>query len=377
MDPLVCKIAGAVALLLIVGIVVYLVIKAKKEKFDIIKDVDWGIDELDNLKKKENFDEYNDSYYESFDEPFKMTIRKKASDGGAPASAAPVTTIAPIPKSAEDLENERITAEAIAEANARYNVPGDGTEITPPVPAKENFVLSTQPVKISPVTGAIVGSGIMTNQMTRMPLSELTNQVNTNGYVTDGAISIGVAVGEGFDKVYQNQLDIQTIDDKAVGGYQQREDLTSISHKIGSNNNNANFNLFSRGGSTPTKLLLAPNEVRCVVDEKYIPERDKNHQIATVGTVIPMQGYDVNVERMGEMLLDTHFSTYSSNKPKKRIQTKAAATTVKESPNAKVVNEEIKTNGEVAVVKDATEGADVAVKIDNRPETFTKYAAYA
>lgn len=246
--------------------------------------------------------------------------------------------------------------------------------VTPQRPYRESFIHTTQPVKISPTTGAIIGNGIMTDQMTRAPLSELTNQVNTNGLVSDGAISIGVGTGAGFDQVYQNHLDIQSIDDKAVGGYQQREDLSAISHKIGSSSNNANFNLFTRAGTTPTKLVLAPNEVRCIVDEKYIPERDKNRQISTVGTVIPMQGYDLNIERMGEDLLDTHFSTYSSNKKQRRIQTASGATSNDESANAAAVNDEIKTNGDVAVVANATEGADVAVPLDNRPETFTKYS---
>lgn len=249
-------------------------------------------------------------------------------------------------------------------------------EVTPEKPDKESFLLAPQPARVSTVTGAIVGPAIMTDQMTRMPLSEITKQVNTNGLVSDGAMSIGVAVGPGFDQVYQNQIDVQAIDDKAVGGYQQREDLTEISHKIGSNTNNANFNLFSRGGSTPTKLYLAPNEVRCVVDEKYLGDRDKNRQIATVGTVIPMQGYDLNIERMGEDLLDTHFSNFSSNKPHKRVQTAAGATTADTSANAKVVNEEIKTNGDVAVVKDATQTSDVAIKLDPTPESFVKYAKY-
>lgn len=242
--------------------------------------------------------------------------------------------------------------------------------------SKEGFLLTSQPAKISPVTGAIVGQGIMTNQMTRMPMSEITKQVNSNGFVSDGEISIGVSVGEGFDKVYQNQLDIQSIDDRAVSGYQQREDLMDISHKIGTKTNNANFNLFTRGGNTPTKLLLAPNEVRCVIDEKYLPERDKNRQISTVGAVIPMQGYDVNFERMTEELHDTHFSNYSSNKKKRRNPTASGATIPGESATADVVNDEIKTAGNVAHVKNTITGTDAEIEIDKSPETFTKYAKY-
>lgn len=355
------SIIGGVAAVIVIAVIVTVVIVMKKPK-------------------TEGFN----NYYGGYDESFKMKITPQA----PPPPPVPMVLPDPVSPAPQPMAPDGLNPDGspIAMAPDGFNPDGSpidpaqmqpaGQPVTSPAPQKENFLMSPQPVRLSPVTGAIVGPAIMTNQMTRTPLSELTNQVNTNGLVSDGAISIGVSVGPGFDKVYQNQLDIQTIDDKAVGGYQQREDLTSISHKIGSNNNNANFNLFSRGGSTPTKLILAPNEVRCVVDEKYIPERDKNHQIATVGTVIPMQGYDVNVERMGEQLLDTHFSTYSSNKAKKRIQTAAGTTTVKESPNAKTVNEEIKTNGEVAVVKDATEGADVAVKLDNQPETFVKYAYY-
>lgn len=275
--------------------------------------------------------------------------------GGSSESSAPVggATVEPVPPAAESFYP---------------------SYVTPQYPSKEGFLLSSQPVRVSPVTGAITGNGIMTNQMTRMPLSEITKQVNTNGFVSDGAISIGVSVGEGFDKVYQNQVDVQAIDDKAVGGYQQREDLSEISRKIGSNTNNANYNLFNRCGTGPTKLILANNETRCVIDEKYLPERDKNRQIATVGTVIPMQGYDVNIERLGEQLTDTHFSTWSSNKPHKRVITASAATNADESANAKVVNEEIKTDGETAQIKDAAEGVDVTVKLDDTPETFVKYS---
>lgn len=243
---------------------------------------------------------------------------------------------------------------------------------------KEGFLLTTQPARISEVTGAITGQGIMTDQMVRTPMAEITKQVNSNGLVHDGGISIGVNVGEGFDKVYQNQLDIQAVDDKAEGGYQQREDLTEISKKIGTSTNNASFNLYSRGGSAPTKLLLAPNEVRCVIDESYLPERDKNRQIATVGTVIPMQGYDINIERLDQDIIGTHFAQFSPNKLTKGKRTPTAAGTnkVDESAVQDAVEESIKTDGSTVEIKDAAVGADVAVKVDNAPETFTKYAKY-
>ena len=236
---------------------------------------------------------------------------------------------------------------------------------------KEGFVLTSQSATVSPITGAIVGQGIMTNQMTRMPLSDITKQVNSNGFVSDGAISIGVGVGNGFDSLYTNQLDIQSIDDKAVGGYQQRSDLGEISQKIASSSNNANNNLFTRAGSTPTKLYIAPNEVRCVIDEKYLPERDKNRQVATVGTIIPTQGYDLNIERIGEALTDTHFSSFSCNGKRNRIPTAAGATASKggESPVGNIIEEQIEVNGNNIKINDTIAGVDVTAPIDQTATT--------
>lgn len=240
---------------------------------------------------------------------------------------------------------------------------------------KEGFILTSQPATVSPVTGAIVGQGIMTNQMTRMPLSELTKQVNSNGFVSDGAISIGVGVGNGFDTLYSNQLDINEIDSRAVGGYQQRSDLSEISEKIASSSNNANNNLFTRAGSTPTKLYIAPNEVRCVIDEKYLPERDKNRQVATVGTVIPTQGYDLNVERIGEALTDTHFSSFSCNKNRKRIPTAAGATASKggKSPVGNVVEEQVEVAGDNIKINDTIAGVDVTAPMSQGAATAESF----
>ena len=239
----------------------------------------------------------------------------------------------------------------------------------------ESFVLTSQPATVSPITGAIVGQGIMTNQMTRTPIEDLTKQVNSNGFVYDGGISIGVGVGNGFDNLYSNQLDIQAIDDKAIGGYQDRSDLSEISQKIASSSNNANHNLFTRAGSTPTKLYIAPNEVRCVIDEKYLPERDKNRQVATVGTVIPMQGYDLNIDRIGEALTDTHFSSFSINKKRTRIPTAAGATASNggESPVGDVINEQVELNGDNLKIKDTIAGgADVTTPVSAGTETFRR-----
>ena len=242
---------------------------------------------------------------------------------------------------------------------------------------KEGFLLTSQNAYVSPVTGAIKGPGIMTDGMTRMNLGDISKRVNSNGFVSDGAISLGVGAGNGFDKVYDNQLEIQSIDDKNVGGYQSINDLDQISRKIASNGNNANNNIFTRAGSKPTKMIIEPNGIRGVIDEKYLPDRDKNHQIATVQTVVPIQGYDVNVERIGEYLTDTHFSKVSRNGKTKRIPTAAGAVgggnrmngnmednSMESSANKDAINQSVSLNGNNIAIKDTVSGDTVLAPLD-------------
>lgn len=249
---------------------------------------------------------------------------------------------------------------------------------------KEGFVLTSQNAYVSPTTGAIKGPGIMTDGMTRMPIDNMQKLVNSNGFVSDNAISLGVSAGNGFDKVYDNQLDIQSIDDKNVGGYQSISDLDQISRKIASSSNNANNNMYSRAGSKPTKMIIEPNGIRGVIDEKYLPDRDKNHQIATVQTIVPIQGYDVNIERLGENLIDTHFSKISRNGKLKRIPTAAGAvgggskmnTNLEDneyssSANRDAIEQSISINGNNIAIKDSASGDTVLAPIDaSAAETF-------
>lgn len=242
---------------------------------------------------------------------------------------------------------------------------------------KEGFLLTSQNAYVSPVTGAIKGPGIMTDGMTRMNLDDVSKRVNSNGFVSDESISLGVGAGNGFDKVYDNQLEIQNIDDKNVGGYQSINDLDQISRKIASNSNNANNNIFTRAGSKPTKMIIEPNGIRGVIDEKYLPDRDKNHQIATVQTVVPVQGYDVNIERIGEYLTDTHFSKVSRNGKAKRIPTAAGAVgggsrmndklednSMVSSVNKDAIDQSISLNGNNIAIKDAVSGNTVLAPLD-------------
>ena len=248
-------------------------------------------------------------------------------------------------------------------------------------------LLTTQGAYIDPATNAMKGPGIMTDGMTRRSMSDMWDEVDKKGFTSDQPISLGVGPGNGFDKPYSNQLAINDITRGTDGtNYQSLENLDEISKKIGSNQNNANNNLYTRAGAKPTKMIIEPNGIRGVIDAKYLPDRDKNYQIATVNTVVPVQGYDVNVERLGEYLIDTHFSQISKNGKHTRIPTAAGAIsgekplTKKEvldgddaAVNAAAVNELVEVANDKLVFKDGDKkigvqlepGATQPLKPDN------------
>lgn len=250
-----------------------------------------------------------------------------------------------------------------------------------PTKARETFLVTPNKATVNE-NGSIISNGILTNQMSRVPVDELTNRVNSNGYVAEGAISPGIGMGNGFQTAYDNQKNIIDIGNKAMGGYETKEQLKQITQQITMTNNNANNNLFTRAGDKPTKLILEPNGVRCIIDEKYMVERDKNHQIASVGTVIPTQGFDVNVDRMGEELLDTHFSAISCNKTRTRIPTAAGAVVMNngqtESVNTAALQSGVGVVGDNVVFTDVggdskTIKATVDPATPQATENFRKY----
>lgn len=248
--------------------------------------------------------------------------------------------------------------------------------------SSEGFLLTSQGAYVDPTTGAMKGPGIMTNGFTRRDMNEMWDEVAKNGFTSDKPISLGVGSGNGFDKPYENQLAINDITKSTNGeNYQSLKNLDEISKRIGSNQNNANNNLYTRAGSKPTKMIIEPNGIRGVIDAKYLPDRDKNYQIATVNSVVPVQGYDVNIERIGEYLIDTHFSQISKNGKHNRIPTAAGAigggdrmNTQQEgleldngnegsNINTSAINKIVEVTGDKLVFKDS-DGKKIGVKLE-------------
>ena len=267
---------------------------------------------------------------------------------------------------------------------------------TQPAEKKEGFLLTSQNAFIDPTTGAMKGPGIMTDGMTRRPLKDMWNEVGQTGFTSDKSISLGVGPGNGFQLPYENQIAINDLGKDNVDGknFLSHEKLGFISQKIGSNQNNANNNIYTRAGARPTKMIIEPNGMRGVIDAKYLPDRDKNYQIATVGTVIPVQGYDVNIERLGEYLIDTHFSQISKNGKHKRIPTAAGAIgggarmnqqseldydngdATDASVNSGALNELLEVSQDKLIFKDGDKKIGVSLEAPAATETFKPRSSY-
>lgn len=182
---------------------------------------------------------------------------------------------------------------------------------------------------IDSATGAYKGGPYYTDQMTHRSTEEMNQEIADKGILTNGKqVALGVAIpGEGFDVCWKSQQTIDRISSRLQpGDAQTNSELAQISKSINTATDNSTHALYTRAGSTPTKLTVNLNEVRCVIDEKYLPERDKNHQIAVVGTIIPVQGFDVRTERLGEDLVNgISLAAFSTNKRKRRTPTAAGA----------------------------------------------------
>ena len=186
--------------------------------------------------------------------------------------------------------------------------------------------------KVDPYTGAIYGRAIYTDQLTDGPATDLKDViVNSDGTVSSGAKELGATTGNGFDALQQNQTELYEIEKQSVDGVKSKEDMLEISKKTLSSSNNANYNLFNRAGTRPTKLKNDQYGFCAIIDKKYVPYRNRNSQISNVGYAVLVQGYDISEERIGDELENYSFSASqknaNTNGRRKRYITVAGAAT--------------------------------------------------
>lgn len=179
---------------------------------------------------------------------------------------------------------------------------------------KEGFFNSAGGALVTPESKAIVGNRILTDQMVyNQDSSELLNDIKKNPYYAING-TLGATKTNTFDKLLQNQLEIQSINNKNDGNVMSEAQMKEINKKITSSADSSNYNVFNRAGAKNVKFNVAPSETRAVIDAKYLGERDRNHQISSVRRVIPVQGFDISVDRIPIMMSEQLRGQLGTNK---------------------------------------------------------------
>ena len=119
--------------------------------------------------------------------------------------------------------------------------------------------------------------------------------------VTLGAIGMD---GEGISPLdaqmekHNEVLRIANPDNRNYCDHDEHTQIANLVHGAGSND----VNMFKRGTTKSLKMSIDPLGTQMVIDEKYLPEKDRHGSMKVVKNVIAGKGYDVNVERLGENL---------------------------------------------------------------------------
>lgn len=201
---------------------------------------------------------------------------------------------------------------------------------------KEGFTLATD-AYVDPITGVIKGNRVMTTGFSRSDPQGYVDSVKENGSINDtmsGDLNL-IDNESNLDKAYVQQQEIYSTipQDSELITHADQQKIARTAQP----GSNKEFNLFARSGGKNLNMNINPLGVKAVIDEKYIPERDRHGNLEVVGTVIPVQGFDINIERMSETYKDIHFNTINPNRRGKRIPTAAGATTEAKMPTEEIV----------------------------------------
>lgn len=183
---------------------------------------------------------------------------------------------------------------------------------------KEKFFNAAMGAFVDPNTNVIRGNTIFTDQMVfNRDADSLLDDVKKDAYYADEG-NFGAPYNlKNFNSLYENQKAIQNINNRTENQVMSESDMKSINKKLQSSLNNGKFNLYDRGGTVNTKFSVEPSGTRAVINGDYLGARDKNHQIAAVKRVIPVKGFDMDIERIPEVMARHQSSKNKTNKATK------------------------------------------------------------
>lgn len=163
-----------------------------------------------------------------------------------------------------------------------------------PEEQKEGFLSIHGPAKADGM-GAITGESIYTDSTLKMPYEDVLNAVKENRSFNDNEV-LGAGFGDGFDGAYNAMREIQTLQSDPTG-VRSQEEMAKVHKQMNHIQGNNGSCIFNRGGTTKAKLKLEPMGTAGVCQE-YTPERDRNHEIRMVRTIIDVPGYDLDTNRI-------------------------------------------------------------------------------
>lgn len=154
----------------------------------------------------------------------------------------------------------------------------------------EGFVSTPYGASVTP-EGAIIGPVVYTNSLVRGDPNKLLDAVKKDGTVRDeSCIVLGSNNGkEELNNAFKRQLKVMDLQSKSNNGFQKVEDLKEISKQI--SQDNGLKGMFMRDTGAQSKLVIDKYATIGVIDEKYMPNRDRPKELRAVGTAIMMPGF--------------------------------------------------------------------------------------
>ena len=246
--------------------------------------------------------------------------------------------------------------------NEQPSAPPSNDEQKKPADAREAFTVVMNGANQLGTIGSITGDLVATTGTTWGDAEKALIKDGRIDYA-DGDNGKGITLAAAgyeneevspLDQQMQNHNEVLRVANPDNRNYCTHEEHSQIAQMVHGGGSNT-VNLFKRGTTKSLKMTIDPLGTQMVIDEKYLPEKDRHGSMKVVKNVIAGKGYDVNVERLGENLAG--FSWAKIN-------------TVKQSDKEHGVVQGVGTAGTMNIVTDNRHGGAVVNKVDNaEPES--------
>lgn len=188
---------------------------------------------------------------------------------------------------------------------------------------KEPFISSgTSGAWYDERNNAVRGPHVYSNQMiqNRKNWADVVGTAKAQNIASDGRGTLGASAGDGFEKAWDAQQKIVDAWNNVPNNYMTNEEFNALSKEIAvSVAPKPDHSLLNRGNQNRGKLSILPDKLVCVIEEKYMPDRDKNYTVYKTNSVVHCQGYDIDTNRIGSEFLDTSLPKYVKNNNKRQV----------------------------------------------------------